>query len=179
MVETLLELDSEISVILARTHNDMAVLPVVENHHVDGILDLSVVPARVPAVAAAEAVDAALAIADALRYVGVLAVECFVVGGEVLVNELAPRPHNSGHLSLDATRSSQFELQVRSLCGLPLGAADLFAPAAMVNLLGDLWDAGPPHFAARADTSGCHPSSVRQTGGATGSQNGPSDRRRR
>jgi 5-(carboxyamino)imidazole ribonucleotide synthase len=147
VVETVLELDAEISVIVARTRDDVAVLPVVENHHVDGILDLSVAPARVPPVTAAEAIDVALAVADALHYVGVLAVECFVVGGDVLVNELAPRPHNSGHLSLDATRSSQFELQVRALCGLPFGATDLIAPAAMVNLLGDLWDAGPPHFA--------------------------------
>jgi 5-(carboxyamino)imidazole ribonucleotide synthase len=150
----MLELDAEISVILARTHNDVAVLPVVENHHVDGILDLSVVPARVPAVTLAEAADVALAVADALHYVGVLAVECFVVGGEVLVNELAPRPHNSGHLSLDANRSSQFDLQVRALCGLPFGATDLIAPAAMVNLLGDLWVAGPPHFALALDHPG-------------------------
>jgi 5-(carboxyamino)imidazole ribonucleotide synthase len=154
VVETMLELDAEISVILARTHNDVAVLPVVENHHVEGILDLSVAPARVPAVTIAEAVDAALVVADALQYVGVLAVECFVVDGEVLVNELAPRPHNSGHLTLDATRSSQFDLQVRALCGLPFGATDLIAPAAMVNLLGDLWDSGPPRFAFALDHPG-------------------------
>jgi 5-(carboxyamino)imidazole ribonucleotide synthase len=154
VVETLLELDAEISVILARTHNDVAVLPVIENHHVDGILDLSVAPARVSPVTIAEAADVALVVADALHYVGVLAVECFVVGGEVLVNELAPRPHNSGHLSLDANRSSQFDLQVRALCGLPFGATDLIAPAAMVNLLGDLWVAGPPQFALALDHPG-------------------------
>ncbi len=154
VVETMLELDAEISVILARTHSDVAVLPVIENHHVEGILDLSVAPARVSGVTAAEAADVALVVADALHYVGVLAVECFVVGGEVLVNELAPRPHNSGHLSLDATRSSQFDLQVRALCGLPFGATDLIAPAAMVNLLGDLWDAGPPRFALALDHPG-------------------------
>jgi 5-(carboxyamino)imidazole ribonucleotide synthase len=154
VVETLLELDAEVSVILARTRHAVTVLPVVENHHVEGILDLSVLPARVPAVAAAQAVDVALAIAEALRYVGVLAVECFVVGGEVLVNELAPRPHNSGHASLDATRTSQFDLQVRALCGLPFGATDLIAPAAMVNLLGDLWAAGPPRFALALDHPG-------------------------
>jgi 5-(carboxyamino)imidazole ribonucleotide synthase len=100
------------------------------------------------------AVDVAVALADAFHYIGVLAVECFVVGGEVLVNELAPRPHNSGHLSLDATRSSQFELQVRAVCGLPLGATDLIAPAAMVNLLGELWETGPPRFALALDHPG-------------------------
>ena len=93
-----------------------------ENHHVDGILDLTVVPARVPPELAAEATALAVTIAERLDYVGVLAVELFVSGGRVLVNELAPRPHNSGHWTLDAAVTSQFEQQVRAVCGLALGS---------------------------------------------------------
>ena len=89
-----------------------------------------------------------MAIADALDYVGVLAVELFVVDGELLVNELAPRPHNSGHWTLDASVTSQYEQQVRAVCGLGLGSTAMTAPAiAMVNLLGDLWEGGDPDWA--------------------------------
>ena len=116
---------------------------VAENRHVDGILDLSVVPADVDALVADRATGLAMAIADALGYVGVLAVEMFVVGGELLVNELAPRPHNSGHWTLDACITSQFEQQIRAVCGTGLGATSMTAPAiAMVNLLGDRWGTG-------------------------------------
>ena len=148
VVEQRLALDTEISVIVGRTAaGDVEAWPVAENHHVDGILDLSVVPAQVPATLADRAIGLAMAIADALDYVGVLAVELFVVGGELLVNELAPRPHNSGHWTLDASATSQFEQQIRAVCGLALGATSMTAPAvAMVNLLGDLWADGTPDW---------------------------------
>jgi len=123
-----------------------------ENRHVDGVLDLSVVPAAVERVVADRAVGTAVAIADALDYVGVLGVELFVVEGDVLVNELAPRPHNSGHWTLDASATSQFEQQVRAVCGLGLGSTLMTAPAAaMVNLLGDLWADGEPDWSGALD----------------------------
>lgn len=150
IVEALLELRSEVSVLVARTSTGASVTwPVAENVHVDGILDLSVVPARVGPALAAAAERIATSVADALDYVGVLAVELFVVGDDrpgadgaprLLVNEIAPRPHNSGHWTLDASVTSQFEQQVRTVCGLGLGSTAMTAPAAaMVNLLGDLW----------------------------------------
>jgi 5-(carboxyamino)imidazole ribonucleotide synthase len=116
---------------------------VAENRHVQGILDTTVVPARIEAGLADEAQRLAVGIAQALGYVGVLAVELFVSEGRLLVNELAPRPHNSGHHTIDACVTDQFEQQVRALCGLPLGEARAHSAAVMVNLLGDLWlDAG-------------------------------------
>jgi len=150
IVEALLDLRSEVSVLVARTSAGTSVTwPVAENVHVDGILDLSVVPARVGPALAAEAERIATSVADALDYVGVLAVELFVVVDDrpdaagaprLLVNEIAPRPHNSGHWTLDASVTSQFEQQVRSVCGVSLGSTAMTAPAAaMVNLLGDLW----------------------------------------
>jgi 5-(carboxyamino)imidazole ribonucleotide synthase len=121
-----------------------AVYPVARNVHVNGILDSTTVPYE-----ASRATILADRIAAGLEYVGVLAVEMFVVGGRLLVNELAPRPHNSGHWTLDAARTSQFEQQVRALCGAGLGDASLTAPAAaMVNLLGDLWSGGEPDWSA-------------------------------
>jgi 5-(carboxyamino)imidazole ribonucleotide synthase len=143
VLEQRLQLDGEVSVVLARgADGEIAIYPVAHNTHVDGILDCTVVP-----VAAPGAADLAVAIATALDYVGVLAVEMFVVGDELLVNELAPRPHNSGHWTLDAARTSQFAQQVRAVCGLGLGDASLVAPAAaMVNLLGDLWAEGEPDW---------------------------------
>ncbi len=150
VVEQRLALDTELSVIVGRTATgDVEAWSVAENTHVDGILDLSVVPAAVRAKIADRAVGLAMAIADALDYVGVLAVELFVVDGELLVNELAPRPHNSGHWTLDASVTSQYEQQVRAVCGLGLGSTAMTAPAiAMVNLLGDLWEGGEPDWAA-------------------------------
>ena len=149
VVEQRLALQTELSVIVGRTAmGDVEAWPVAENTHVNGILDLSVVPAAVPAKLADRAVGVAMAIADALDYVGVLAVELFVVDGELLVNELAPRPHNSGHWTLDASVTSQYEQQVRAVCGLGLGSTVMTAPAiAMVNLLGDLWEGGDPDWA--------------------------------
>lgn len=153
VVEQLLDLDIELSVIVARTADgDVEAWPVAENHHVDGVLDLSVVPARVDARIADRAVGLAMAIADALDYVGVLAVELFVVDGELLVNELAPRPHNSGHWTLDASVTSQYEQQIRAVCGLGLGDTSMTAPSiAMVNLLGDVWQGGTPDWAMVLD----------------------------
>ena len=143
VLEKRLSLESELSVVLARaTTGQTAVYPVGINTHVDGILDCTVVPGDVP-----EAAELARAVAAELDYVGVLAVEMFVVDGRLVVNELAPRPHISGHWTLDAARTSQFEQQVRAVCGLGLGDPSLQAPAvAMVNLLGDLWADGEPNW---------------------------------
>ena len=148
VVEQRLQLETELSVIVGRTAaGDVEAWPVSENRHVDGILDVSAVPAMVSAKLADRAVGLAMAVADALAYVGVLAVELFVVDGELLVNELAPRPHNSGHWTLDASVTSQYEQQVRAVCGLGLGSTAMTAPAiAMVNLLGDLWEGGDPDW---------------------------------
>jgi 5-(carboxyamino)imidazole ribonucleotide synthase len=143
VLEQRLPLDAEVSIVLARSANgDTAMYPPARNTHVDGILDCTVVGHAAPGAA-----DLAAGIADALDYVGVLAVEMFVVDGRLLVNELAPRPHNSGHWTLDAARTSQFEQQVRAVCGVGLGDPSQCAPAvAMVNLLGDLWSAGEPDW---------------------------------
>jgi 5-(carboxyamino)imidazole ribonucleotide synthase len=148
VLEEALELETEVSVVAARTvTGDVAAFAVAENTHVDGILDLTVVPAAVSSQIADRAVGLATAIADALAYVGVLAVEMFVVGGELLVNELAPRPHNSGHWTLDVAQTSQFAQQVRAVCGLGLGDVTMTRPAAaMVNLLGDLWSPETPDW---------------------------------
>ncbi len=110
---------------------------------------MSVAPADVPAAAASLAVDVTRRVMEALEYVGVLCIEFFVArDGRLLVNELAPRPHNSGHLTFDACRTSQFEQQLRAICGLPLGSSEMLQPAAMANLLGDLWEDGEPNWAA-------------------------------
>ena len=149
VLERIVALDAEVSVVLARTGaGETAVFPVAENRHAAGILDISVVPAGVDAALAAEAQRQASAIADALDYVGILAVEFFIAGGQVLVNEVAPRPHNSGHYTLDACVTDQFEQQVRVLCGLPLGDTRLLSAAAMLNILGDRWRGGEPAWNA-------------------------------
>jgi 5-(carboxyamino)imidazole ribonucleotide synthase len=143
VLEEHLRLDGEVSVVLARGANgQIAIYPTAHNTHVDGILDCTTVPFAAP-----EADVLATRIAEALDYVGVLAVEMFVVDDRLVVNELAPRPHNSGHWTLDAARTSQFEQQVRAVCGVGLGDPSLCAPAAaMVNLLGDLWANGEPDW---------------------------------
>jgi 5-(carboxyamino)imidazole ribonucleotide synthase len=150
VLEAFLDLDCEISVIGARgVSGEWSHFGAIENAHVHHILDVSVAPAAVPAAMAALAVDATQRIMEALEYIGILCVEFFVTrDGRLLVNELAPRPHNSGHLTFDACRTSQFEQQVRAICGLPLGTPDMFQPAAMANLLGDLWSQGEPNWAA-------------------------------
>lgn len=138
VLEQKLPLDSEISVVLARNEDGQArAFPAAENRHTRGILDVSIVPARSPLADEAQAL--AERIAAALGYVGVLAVEFFICNKRLLVNEMAPRPHNSGHYTLDACTVSQYEQQVRALCRLPLEAPRLYAPSVMVNLLGDLW----------------------------------------
>lgn len=146
ILERRLSLDLEISVVLARGEDGAIVpFPAAENRHVNGILDTTVVPATIPDELALRACDAAGTLATAMGYVGTMAVEFFVVDGHsLLVNEIAPRPHNSGHYTLDACATDQFEQQVRTLAGLPLGDPALLSPAAMVNLLGDLWERGQP-----------------------------------
>jgi 5-(carboxyamino)imidazole ribonucleotide synthase len=140
VLEQRLALDVEVSVVLARDHNGQtAVFPVSENQHKNGILDIAIVPARAAADRQNEAADIAARLARELGYVGVMGIEFFVSGGQLLVNEMAPRPHNSGHYTIDACVASQFEQQVRALCGLPLGEARAHSAAVMVNLLGDLW----------------------------------------
>jgi 5-(carboxyamino)imidazole ribonucleotide synthase len=142
VLEKRLDLMQELSVIVARSATgEVAVFPVAENRHTQGILAVSILPARISAELAARAERAAVQLAKAMNYIGVLAVEFFVLrSGDLLVNELAPRPHNSGHATMEACVTSQFEQQVRTLCRLPLGATDVTQCAVMVNLLGDLWD---------------------------------------
>jgi 5-(carboxyamino)imidazole ribonucleotide synthase len=125
----------------------VAHFPLFENRHRNHILDLTTAPAAVPPAVAAQATEIARGILDALEYVGVLCIEFFLsTDSELMVNELAPRPHNSGHLTFDAAVTSQFEQQVRAICGLPLGSPELLRPAAMANLLGDLWADGEPDW---------------------------------
>jgi len=158
VLEELLALEREVSVVLARSDaGEIAVFPLSENRHSRGILDVTIVPARVPEALAREAASLASRLAKELKYVGVLAVEMFVVGGRLLLNEIAPRPHNSGHYTIDACRTSQFEQQVRVLCGLPLGGPSQHTPAVMVNLLGDIWrDGQEPDWAAVLEHPGAH-----------------------
>ncbi len=149
VLEKLLSLKLEVSVVVARGFDgEVVTWPVAENRHAHGILDITIVPARVTSALARQARQAAVSVASALDYRGVLCVEFFVdEDGRLLANEIAPRPHNSGHYTIDACVTSQFEQQLRVLCGLPLGGTDLHSPAAMVNLLGDLWGGGEPLWA--------------------------------
>ncbi|TSA03447.1 MAG: 5-(carboxyamino)imidazole ribonucleotide synthase [Methylococcus sp.] len=148
VLEQRLELALELSVIVARTTPSLVTtFPIAENQHAGGILDISLVPARVSDKVAQRASEMALQVAEALDYVGVLAVEFFLLKDQTLIiNEIAPRPHNSGHFSLDATLTSQFEQQVRTLCGLPPGDTQLLSPVVMINLLGDLWGDKDPDW---------------------------------
>jgi 5-(carboxyamino)imidazole ribonucleotide synthase len=148
VLEQRVPLEKEISVIVARgADGETACFPVAENQHQDGILDVSIVPARISEALAKQAADMAIKLTERLKYCGVLAVEFFVLADDrLIINEIAPRPHNSGHATLDACVTSQFEQQVRTLCGLPLGSTRLLSPAVMVNLLGDLWADGEPHW---------------------------------
>ena len=149
VLEGFVKLDCEVSVVLGRGDaGECRTWTVGENRHENGILDVSIVPARVSASVAHDAIFSAVEIASKLDYVGVMAVEFFVSGGHVLVNEIAPRPHNSGHYTLDACATDQFEQQVRALAGLPLGDTRLLSPVVMVNILGDRWQNGGPHWNA-------------------------------
>ncbi|MEZ5284728.1 MAG: 5-(carboxyamino)imidazole ribonucleotide synthase [Vicinamibacterales bacterium] len=150
VVERVVDFACEVSVVAARGLDGAVVdYGAIENSHASHILDVSVAPARVSPAVAADAAALARRIIEALDYVGVLCVEFFVTRDDrLLVNEIAPRPHNSGHLTIEACRTSQFEQQVRAVCGLPLGDPSLVKPAAMANLLGDLWSDGEPDWAA-------------------------------
>ncbi len=167
VLEKRLAIEREISVLIARGFDgDSVAWPVAENVHRNGILALTTAPARIAPQLAARAIDAARGMAEAMDYVGMLCVEFFVLGdGELRVNEMAPRPHNSGHYTIDACVTSQFEQQVRVLAGLPLGSTHAHSAAVMVNLLGDCWlrrpgDAQPDDAAHEPDWSSVlrHPS---------------------
>ncbi|MBV9850517.1 MAG: 5-(carboxyamino)imidazole ribonucleotide synthase [Armatimonadetes bacterium] len=149
VLEAFVPFEREVSVVATRGQDGAFVhYGVIQNAHANGILDVSLAPPELGA-GGADAVEIARAILDGLDVVGVLCVEFFVTGdGRLLVNELAPRPHNSGHLTIDACVCSQFEQQLRAVCGLPLGSTERLRPAAMANLLGDLWQGGEPNWAA-------------------------------
>lgn len=146
VLEQFIELSCEVSVVLARSVcGHIETFTIAENRHTDGILDMSIVPARVNPEIMARAEKMARILAEELDYCGVLAVEFFVdVNDHLMINEIAPRPHNSGHYTLDACLTDQFQQQVRTLCGFKPGKTDLTTPAVMVNILGDLWSGGTP-----------------------------------
>jgi 5-(carboxyamino)imidazole ribonucleotide synthase len=148
MLEAFVDFEKEISVLLARDlRGNVSFYEIPENTHERHILHTSRVPARIPETLAEEARALGKRIADALEHVGMMAIEMFVTrGGGLLVNEIAPRTHNSGHYTFGACATSQFEQHVRAVCGLPLGDPKLLSPAVMVNLLGDLWRDGTPTF---------------------------------
>ncbi|HDX8380554.1 TPA: 5-(carboxyamino)imidazole ribonucleotide synthase [Aeromonas salmonicida] len=156
VLEKRLPLEGEFALTLARSPSGaISALPLVQNWHSGGILDQTRSPANVPALET-EAKDIAERLIAALDYVGVLTVEFFLVEGRLLVNEMAPRPHNSGHPSLDNAECSQFELQVRALCDLPLPEKAEVRPAILLNLLGDLWHGGTPDWAGVLALPGVH-----------------------
>lgn len=149
VLEAFIEFEKEVSVVCARdASGDFAHYGVIENSHANHILDISVAPAVCSKKVFNEAIEIARAVAETFDYVGTLCVEFFLTRDEkLLINELAPRPHNSGHLTFDACVTSQFEQQLRAVCGLSLGATGFYRPAAMANLLGDLWANGEPDWA--------------------------------
>ncbi|MDQ3697278.1 MAG: 5-(carboxyamino)imidazole ribonucleotide synthase, partial [Gemmatimonadota bacterium] len=144
VLERALDLEAELSVMVARRPSgEMAVYPPARNHHEDGILDWSVIPGSFPPGIGARATKIARGIAEQLGVEGLIAIELFLtLDGELLVNELAPRPHNSFHSTERACVTSQFEQHARAVCDLPLGATEVVRPAAIINLLGDLWADG-------------------------------------
>jgi 5-(carboxyamino)imidazole ribonucleotide synthase len=158
VLEELVDLEHEISVILARSLDGrMSVYPVGENRHVNGILDTTIVPAAVDPALGKAAVDMATRLAGAMDYCGVLAVEFFCTRqGTLLINEIATRPHNSGHYTVDACATSQFEQQVRMMCGLPPGDTQMLSPVVMTNLLGDIWENGEPDWRQVLNESQAH-----------------------
>ncbi len=147
VLEQMLSLDYEVSVVLARDESGrVKCFPTVENQHSRGILDVSIAPARTSACQRDTAQEYAERIAERLGFIGTLAVEFFVSRGQLYVNEMAPRPHNSGHHTIDACAVSQYDQQVRALCGIPLGEPRQHSASVMVNLLGELWfEGGDPH----------------------------------
>jgi 5-(carboxyamino)imidazole ribonucleotide synthase len=148
VLEQRIRLEREISVVLARSQSgDIVSFPVAENVHVNGILHSTTVPSSASSEQENQAIAMASKIAEGLNYVGTMAVEFFVsTDGDIIANEIAPRPHNSGHYTLDACMTSQFEQQVRMLCNLPAGKVDLVSPVVMINLLGDVWGLTQPHW---------------------------------
>ncbi len=150
VLEKKITIQCEVSAIVARNANaELASFPVAENQHVNGVLHMSIVPARVPDALTRLAIENASILADAMSYVGILAVEFFISDDNILYfNEMAPRPHNSGHYTKDACVTSQFEQQVRMMCGLIPGDTRLITPVVMVNMLGDLW---PPDWSVILD----------------------------
>ncbi len=167
ILETMIDFEQEVSVVAARgLGNDIVTYGPIANSHRNHILDVSVVPSGAARDVDEQAVAVTRDVMEKLDVVGVLCVEFFQVRagtksfeqfGPVLINEIAPRPHNSGHLTIEAYAASQFEQQVRAVCGLPLGDAKLLRPAAMANLLGELWGPGgeAPHWSALEDRAGC------------------------
>jgi len=155
VLEQRINLEREVSTVLARSQTgDVSNFPVAEDVHVNGILHSTTVPSHIPQAQAEIIIQMADKIADGLAYVGVMAVEFFLSKeGDILVNEIAPRPHNSGHFTVDACEASQFEQQVRMLCGLPSGNCELVTPVVMINILGDVWGSSAPHW----DTLLSHP----------------------
>lgn len=158
VLEAFADFDKEISVLLSRSlQGTIAFHPVAENLHRNHILWTSRVPARISAQIDADAKQIGRQIAEAFDYVGMLAIELFLMrDGSLLVNEIAPRTHNSGHFSLGACATSQFEQHVRAICGLALGDPSLLRPAVMLNILGDLWRNGPPSFSAVLSQPAAH-----------------------
>jgi len=150
VLEAFVDFQREVSVIGARgLEGSFAHWGVIENDHRNHILDVSVAPAAIDERATRQAVEITRAVLEKLNVIGLLCVEFFLTkDGELLINELAPRPHNSGHLTFDACVTSQFEQQLRAVCGLPLGSTELLRPAAMANLLGSLWHRGEPNWSA-------------------------------
>ena len=158
ILEGAVDFEKEVSVIVARGPDGViATFPLCENIHRNHILDITVVPARVEPGVEASAAELARAIAEKMGLIGLLAVEMFLKrDGELVVNELAPRPHNSGHWSIEGCVTSQFEQQVRAVCGLPLGSTDVLRPVAMANLLGDVWLRGEPDWSRALAVAGVH-----------------------
>ncbi|MGI9086829.1 MAG: 5-(carboxyamino)imidazole ribonucleotide synthase [Chthoniobacterales bacterium] len=158
ILEGLIDFEKELSIIVARgADGAIATFPACENIHRNHILDLTVVPARIDQGVEREAAELASAIAEKLELVGLLAVELFLTTkGELVVNELAPRPHNSGHWTIEGCLTSQFEQHLRAVCGLPLGSTKIIQPSAMANLLGEIWQDGEPHWMKALEVEGVH-----------------------
>jgi len=150
VLEAFVDFACEVSVVAARGQDgSFAHFEVAENSHRRHILDISVAPAQITSQISKEAIEITRNVLEKLDLVGVMCVEFFLTkSGKLLINELAPRPHNSGHLTVDACVTSQFEQQLRAVCGLPLGSTRMHGQAAMANLLGDVWQRGEPDWAA-------------------------------
>ena len=158
ILEGVIDFEKELSIIIARgADGKIATFPPCENLHRNHILDITVAPARIAETVAREAAELARAIVEKLDLVGLLAVEMFLKkNGDLLVNEIAPRPHNSGHWTIEGCSTSQFEQHVRAVCGLPLGSTEILRPAAMANLLGEVWQDGEPDWSKALEADGVH-----------------------